>query len=136
MSGFWESVQWNACVHRLDRGLYCHPKSLWGMESEPMLSPRKKSPLPEAQRKFEPATLHLTGQQAQHTTDCPVPALISFKLHMIKLTQIYSLTQVEMTLVFIQEAQDYQKAGTYVFIHSSSSPLIQIWFGISPWPFA
>ena len=37
----------NACVDRLDLGLYSHPKEFGGMESEPMLTPREKSPLPE-----------------------------------------------------------------------------------------
>ena len=44
-------------------------KSFYGMESEPMLTPREKSPLPEAQRRIEPMTVHHSGQQAQHTTD-------------------------------------------------------------------
>ena len=43
-------------------------KSIVGMESEPMLTPRKNSPVPEAQRSVEPTTLHHTGQRAQHTT--------------------------------------------------------------------
>ena len=31
MSGSFESVQWNACVHRLDLSLYySHPKEFWG----------------------------------------------------------------------------------------------------------
>ena len=30
MSGSFESVWWNACVHRLDFGLYSHPKEFWG----------------------------------------------------------------------------------------------------------
>ena len=30
MSGSFESIQWNACVHRLDLGLYSHPKEFWG----------------------------------------------------------------------------------------------------------
>ena len=30
MSGSFESVQWNACVHRLDLGLHSHPKEFWG----------------------------------------------------------------------------------------------------------
>ena len=30
MSGSFESVRWNACVHRLDLGLYSHPKELLG----------------------------------------------------------------------------------------------------------
>ena len=38
------------------------------MESEPMLTPREKSPLPEDQR-IEPATLHHAVLLAQHTTD-------------------------------------------------------------------
>ena len=25
-----QSVRWNACVHRLDLGLYSHPKEFWG----------------------------------------------------------------------------------------------------------
>ena len=30
MSGSFESVQWSACVHRLDLGVYFHPKEFWG----------------------------------------------------------------------------------------------------------
>ena len=42
MSGSIESVRWNACVYRLDHGLYSHPKEFfWGMESETMLTPRE-----------------------------------------------------------------------------------------------
>ena len=29
-SGSFESVRWNACVHKLDLGLYSHPKEFWG----------------------------------------------------------------------------------------------------------
>ena len=32
-------------MHRLDLGLYSHPKEFGGMESEPMLIPNKKNPL-------------------------------------------------------------------------------------------
>ena len=42
-------------------------KSLWGMESEAMLTPRENSPLPQTQRRVEPATLHHTGQRATGT---------------------------------------------------------------------
>ena len=35
-------------MHRLDLGLYSHPKGVFGgMEFEPMLTPREKSPLPK-----------------------------------------------------------------------------------------
>ena len=44
MSGSLESVRWNACVHRLHLSLYSYPKEFGGMESEPMSTPRKKSP--------------------------------------------------------------------------------------------
>ena len=47
MSGSFESV----CEHRLDHGLYSHLKDFGGMESEPVLTSREKSPLPE---KFSP----------------------------------------------------------------------------------
>ena len=47
-SGSFESVRWNACVHRLDLGLYSHPKDfLGGIEFGLMLTPREKSPVPE-----------------------------------------------------------------------------------------
>ena len=41
MSGSLESVRWNARVHRLDLGLYSHPKELEVMESESILTPRE-----------------------------------------------------------------------------------------------
>ena len=34
-------------MHRLDLGLHSHPKEFFGMEFEPLLTPREKSPLPE-----------------------------------------------------------------------------------------
>ena len=38
MSGSFESVRWNACVHRLDLGLFSHQKELlWGTEPQPRL---------------------------------------------------------------------------------------------------
>ena len=44
MSRSFECMQWNACVQRLDLGLYSHWKEFRGMDSEPMLTPREKSP--------------------------------------------------------------------------------------------
>ena len=43
MSGSFQSVRGNTCAHRLDLGLYSHPKEFWGMEPEPMLTTREKS---------------------------------------------------------------------------------------------
>ena len=69
MSGSFKSMQWNACVHRLDLSLFSHPKSFGGMESEPMLTPREKSTLPEALGRVEPTMLHHAAQRAQHIND-------------------------------------------------------------------
>ena len=66
MSGSFESV--HVCsdetsVYTLIR------KSFLGMESEPMLTLKEKFTLPEAQRRFEPITVHHAEQRAQHTTN-------------------------------------------------------------------
>ena len=45
-----------------------------------MLTPREKSSRPEAQRKFEPATLYHTRQWAQHTTELFRPPSMDHKL--------------------------------------------------------
>ena len=60
-------------MHRLDLSAYSRPTEFLGMAPEPMLTPREKSPLPEAQRRVEPVILHHTGQRAQHTTDWAFP---------------------------------------------------------------
>ena len=69
-SGPFESMRWNACVHRLGLGLYSNLKEFGGMESEPMLTPREKSPLPENfYPEDQPTMLHHAGQWAQNTTN-------------------------------------------------------------------
>ena len=49
MSGSFESVRQNACVHKLDLGLYSHPIFVREIGSEPMLVAREKFPLQETQ---------------------------------------------------------------------------------------
>ena len=70
----------NACVHRLDLGLYSHRKEFWGNgirthanSKGKIPSTGKKSP----QRKIEPTTLHQAEQRAQHTSNWAIPAPIS-----------------------------------------------------------
>ena len=54
MSESFQSMRWNACVHRLDLGLHSQLKEFEGMESEPLLTQgKKKSPLPKAQFQFQ-----------------------------------------------------------------------------------
>ena len=40
-----ESMQWNACVHRLDFGLYSHPKEFLGNGVKTYVNSKEKNPL-------------------------------------------------------------------------------------------
>ena len=73
MLGSFESMQWNACVYRLDLGLYSHLKEFWGNGVRSHGNYKGKSPLWETLRRFEPTTLHHAGQRAQHTNDWAIP---------------------------------------------------------------
>ena len=64
MSGSLEFVQWNACEHRLDPGLYCHPKEFLGNGVRTHVNSKGKIPSAEAQRRVEPTTLHQAEQRA------------------------------------------------------------------------
>ena len=66
MSGSSESLRWNACAHRLDLSLYAYPKEFYGMESEPMSTPREKSPL---RKKF--SSEDRTHNTVSSRTACP-----------------------------------------------------------------
>ena len=58
-SGSFESVRWNACVHRLDLGLYSHPKEFLGNEVWTHVDSKGKIPSTGKfpQRRIEPVTL-------------------------------------------------------------------------------
>ena len=104
VSGSFESVQWNACVHRLDLGLYSHPKEVFeGMESEAVLTPREKSPLPEKflQRRIEPMTLHQAGQQAQLATNRAVLASCGSKRLRHLQSSVLPFPFITTVLVFV-----------------------------------
>ena len=58
----------------LTLGLDATDGSVGELAALPTLSPREKSPLPEAQRRIEPAMLHHTEQQSQRTTDWAILA--------------------------------------------------------------
>ena len=44
MSGSLESVRWNTCEHRLDLGLYSHPKEVWGNRARTHVNSMGKIP--------------------------------------------------------------------------------------------
>ena len=60
-------------MHRLDLGLYSHPKKFLGNGVRSHVNSKGKSHLPEAKGRAKPATQHQAGQQAQHTTDRAIP---------------------------------------------------------------
>ena len=45
-SGSFESVWWNACVHRLDLALYSHLKEFWGNGVKTYVNSKRKVPSP------------------------------------------------------------------------------------------
>ena len=69
-----ESAQWNACMHWLDLDLYSHLEEFLGNGVRTHANSKGKSPLPKAQRRVKPVTLHHAGQRAQNTTYWAIPA--------------------------------------------------------------
>ena len=51
-SGSFESMRWNACMHRLGRGLYSHPKEFWGNGVRTHADSKAK--IPSTGKKFFP----------------------------------------------------------------------------------
>ena len=76
MSGSFESMRWNTCVHRLDLGLYSHAKEFLGNGVGTNVNSEGIIPFIEAQR-IEPTTLYHSGKQARRTTDWATSAPIS-----------------------------------------------------------
>ena len=62
MPGSFESMRWNACVHRLDLGLYSHLKEFLGNGVRNHANSKGKIPSTEAERRVRPMVLHYTGQ--------------------------------------------------------------------------
>ena len=83
MSGSFESLRWNACVHRLDLVFTLIRKSSCGMDSEPMLTPREKSPLPENFSSEEDGTHDAASSRTVSPTHCqraiPVPVIAALR---------------------------------------------------------
>ena len=71
-----ESMPWNASVHRVDLSLYSRLKKSLGMESDSMLTPREKSPVVDSskQRQTHDAASHRIVSQTHHRLSCSSPA--------------------------------------------------------------
>ena len=61
----------NSCAHRLDLGLYSHPKEFWWNGIRTHINSKGKIP---STGRLEPATLHLAGQRIHLTTDWAIPS--------------------------------------------------------------
>ena len=72
MSGSLESVQWNACMHRLVLALCCHPKEWLRVRSEPVLTPTEKSSQPDYSKEGQ------THDAASHR----IASLTSYQLNL------------------------------------------------------
>ena len=72
MSACFAFVWWNACEHRLDLGLYSHPKELWANGVRTHVHSTGKNPLywkNSPQRSTKRTTLHQAGQRILPTTN-------------------------------------------------------------------
>ena len=79
---FWESVRGNACVHRLDLGLYSHPKEFLGNGVWTHVNSKGKIPSTGTcpQRRIEPATLW-TASPSTTNWAIPVPTAGNARYH-------------------------------------------------------
>ena len=68
MLGSFESLQWNTWVQRQGLSFYPHPKENKGMESEPMLTPKEKSPLLQDSKPNTHYPLSYSGPLAEYNT--------------------------------------------------------------------
>ena len=99
ISGSFEPVRWNACVHRLDLGLYSHPKSFGGIESETMLTSREKSSLLEKSSSEEDRThnaascrtVSLTHYQLSYSSSIIIIFTIFITLYVMDIDQHFQL---------------------------------------------
>ena len=75
MSGSFQSLQWNACVHRLDLGLYSHPKEFWGNGVRTYVNSKGKIPSTRGSEKdqTDDAVSCRTASPTHYRLSCPGP---------------------------------------------------------------
>ena len=78
MSGLFECVRWNACVHKLDLGLYSHPREFLGNGVRTHVNSMGKFSLygkNSPQRTIEPMPLHhaATASPTHYQRAIPAP---------------------------------------------------------------
>ena len=75
MSGCFESLQWSACVHRLDLGLYSHLKEFSGNGVRTHVNSKRKIPSTGSSEEGQTrdATSHRTGSPTHYWLSCSGP---------------------------------------------------------------
>ena len=126
-SGSFESVRWNACMHRLDLGLYSDPKEFWGngvwthVNSKGKIPSTGKCP----QRRIEPATLWQRAQALPTELFRPPPpgSFISLSLiYCVKSGYLYSTLCRSLLFGALQK---------YVFDMSIYAHVYKTWSNLS-----
>ena len=120
MSGSFESMQWNACVHRLDFSLYSHPKEFWGNGVRTYVNSKGKIHSTGSLEKNQ------TGVAASCKTARPTHYLVSYssprcdlKITLTASSQAMS-GQLEITLMLCCYCRYYQPPQAWCFSISQS----------------
>ena len=118
MSGYFESVRWNACEHRLDLGLYSHPKEFLGNGVRTHVNSKEKTCLPAKIFPEENRTLDAASSGTaspthhQRTVQPPPPPL---PRHILLLTLVFPLP-----LAFTLTTKDRRRSYTIRYFPSES----------------
>ena len=117
-SGSFVSVRWNASVHRLEVYALIQ-KCFWGMESEPMLTPREKSPLPKKFSSEEDRTHDAAPSRTAGPTNYQLSYSCNHNRHQrelqpiscgrLKYTTIYWITRYKTLYWKVKTTTVYQK---------------------------
>ena len=102
MSGSFWSVQWNACVHRLDLGLYSHPKTFWGNGARTHVCSKGKIPSSKSAEEDQThvAASRRTASPTHYRLSYPgALLLVSFSFHS-SFTSSYCFLSFICTYIF------------------------------------
>ena len=125
MSGSFESVRWTACVHRLDLGVYSHPKEFWGnrvrnhVKSIGIIPSTGKN---SRQRRIEPATLHQVRQRAEHTTNELFRPLYLFVCSRIRRKALKDALSARSTVTHGQLQRQHSRSPSTAYTITSTMP--------------
>ena len=120
------------CAQTRSRFIPSSIRFLGGMESEPMLTPRKSTlhRKNSPQRRIEPTTLHKRGQRAQHTTNelFPHHLLPPWGIAPLSTTLVISVNELEEERGFdrhiTRQNANHGGGGTLDWRRSQTAPVV------------